>query len=101
MMTTTLPVLNPVTAYVSFDLSEAAWLISEAKLKFCGAHPRKEKSNAMFFLFDDPDQQGLKLREEFTFGRATANVLNYTRARTMLVELIQQKRRGGFDANPR
>jgi len=89
------PTVSPPNPYVTFDLTLAAWLIAEAKLSFRGAHPRDRQSKGMLFLFDDPDQQGLRFQEEFTFGRATANVRTFLTAKDMLIKIVQENRRGG------
>jgi hypothetical protein len=98
-MTPTLSPPNPSTAYITFDLNLAAWLIAEAKLRFCGAHPRRDNSKSMCFLFDDTDQLGLAMQEEFNFGRASVNVKTFVIAKEMLIKLVQDNRRGGCDAN--
>jgi hypothetical protein len=101
-MTPTLPSSPPSsvsTAFIAFDLNLAAWFIAEARLRFCGARPLRENSKSLCFLFDDPSTQGLKLQEEFNFGRATVNVMNFLNAKEMLIKLVQDAKRGGCDAN--
>lgn len=100
-MTPTTSPPNTLTGYITFDLNLASWLIAEAKLRFLGARFRDRQSKGMVFLFDDPDQQGLAMQEEFNFGRAAVNVKSFVTAKEMLIKLVQDNRRGGFNENPR
>lgn len=83
--------------FTTGDTNFAAWLIAESKLKFCGVHPNPRRQGLLVFDFEDPDRIAPTFGSEFLSGSCMVNVRQFLRSRDMLLDLIQGRKRGGFD----